>query len=404
MWAMLNGSFLASRGAIFPALKLSGFSDQEARRSWAAFRYGQWSIARLLKAWRAHVSSEAQWQAHQYEGYRPVAADLTGFFRPRLKGWLGQSYHGLASKALCGVGVGLIGEVGSLAEQRFLLPRKFLRSLNERGSIKQLKGAVLSWLALHLQACEIAILDAGFKLRELHEAGVSQFVLRVASNATARRNLLPAYQGRGARPKYGQLIRPLARTHKGKHLAASQPDEVSCFEHEGRSIGVHSWHGLVRSDQPVSQDHDSFSLMVFFDPLYKQPLVLAVSLPLQPRSFYLLYKDRWPVEHPPLVAKQLLGLTRAFVFSPDSVWRFPELALLAGNILTYLAATLPTIPSGFWDLAPKKTPGRLRRALAKADFPKLEGFSPQLRIKQSVTNHLPKGIEANRRQKHQLRL
>ena len=54
---MLNGSFLASRGAIFPALKLSGLSDQEARRSWAAFRSGQWSMSRLLNAWREHVSS-----------------------------------------------------------------------------------------------------------------------------------------------------------------------------------------------------------------------------------------------------------------------------------------------------------------------------------------------------------
>ena len=167
---------------------------------------------------RLRVAGEAQWQAHHYEGYRPVAADLIGFFRPRLKGWLGQIYHGLAGKALPGVGLGLIGEVGSLAEQRFLLPRKFLRSLNEPGSIKQLKAAVLSWLAWQLHACEIAILDAGFKLPELHKAGVSQFVLRVASNATARRNVLPAYQGRGARPKYGQLIRPLARTFKGKHL------------------------------------------------------------------------------------------------------------------------------------------------------------------------------------------
>ena len=167
---------------------------------------------------------------------------------------------------------------------------------------------------------------------------------------------------------------------------------------------MHSWHNLVRSDQPVSQDHQTFSLLVFFDPLYKQPLVLALSLPLKPRSVYLLYKDRWPIEHPPLVAKQLLGLHRAFVFSPDAVWRFPELALLAGNILTYLAATLPAIPSGFWDLAPKKTPGRLRRALAKADFPKFDSFFPQLRRKQSVSDHLLKGIEANQRQKHQLRL
>jgi hypothetical protein len=207
---MLNGSFLASRGAIFPALKLSGFSDQEARRSWAAFRYGQWSITRLLNAWREHVLSEQQWQAHSYEGYHPVAADLTGFFRPRLKGWFAQFYHGLADRALGGVGVGLIAEVGSVGLKRFVLPRKLLRSVNAKHSIKQLKGAVLDFLASQLQNREIAILDAGFNLRELHDAGVSQFVPRVASNATARRNILPAYKGRGAKPKYGQLIRPLA--------------------------------------------------------------------------------------------------------------------------------------------------------------------------------------------------
>jgi hypothetical protein len=335
---------------------------------------------------------------------RPVSADLTGFFRPRLKGWVGQIYHGLAGKALCGVGVGMIGEVGSVGEQRFVLPRKLLRSVNEAGSIKQLKVSLLSWLALHLKAFEIAILDAGFKLHEVQEAGVSQFVVRQARNCTARRNTLPTYKGRGARPKCGALIRPLARKYKGKHLAASQPDEVSSFQHDGRRIEAHSWHDLVRSDQHVSQDHATFSLMVFFDPLYKQPLVLAVSLPLSPHSVYLLYKDRWPIEQLPLVAKQLLGCQRAFVFTPDSSWRLPELALLAGNILTYLAATLPAIPSGFWDRTPKKTPGRLRRALAKADFPKLDCLFPQLRIKQSVTDHLPKGIDANRRQKHQLRL
>ncbi|MBV7328066.1 hypothetical protein KFU94_60120 [Chloroflexi bacterium TSY] len=34
MWAMLNGSFLKSRGAIHSALKESGFEDEELRRSW----------------------------------------------------------------------------------------------------------------------------------------------------------------------------------------------------------------------------------------------------------------------------------------------------------------------------------------------------------------------------------
>ena len=62
------------------------------------------------------------------------------------------------------------------------------------------------------------------------------------------------------------------------------------------------------------------------------------------------------VEQLPLAAKQMLGLKRAFVFNPEAVYRLPELALLTGNILTYLAVTLPAIPSGFWDVSPKKHP------------------------------------------------
>ena len=60
------------------------------------------------------------------------------------------------------------------------------------------------------------------------------------------------------------------------------------------------------------------------------------------------------MEQVPLVAKQTLGLSRQFVFAPESCQRLPELALLAGNILTYLAATLPPLPTGFWDRRPKK--------------------------------------------------
>ncbi len=36
MWSILNGSFLSSRGAIFPALQESGFCPEEIRRSWQA--------------------------------------------------------------------------------------------------------------------------------------------------------------------------------------------------------------------------------------------------------------------------------------------------------------------------------------------------------------------------------
>ncbi len=41
--------------------------------------------------------------------------------------------------------------------------------------------------------------------RELQSAAVKRYVLRLASNCTARRNYLPEYSGRGRRPQYGQL-------------------------------------------------------------------------------------------------------------------------------------------------------------------------------------------------------
>jgi len=40
------------------------------------------------------------------------------------------------------------------------------------------------------------------------------------------------------------------------------------------------------------------------------------------------------------------------------IQRLPELALMAGSILSFLAATAPATPTGFWDRKPKRTPGR----------------------------------------------
>jgi len=95
----------------------------------------------------------------------------------------------------------------------------------------------------------------------------------------------------------------------------------------------------------------------------------------------------------------MLGLHRQFVFADESCFRLPELSLIAGVLLTYLAAVLPPIPSGFWDRSPAATPGRLRRLLQQADFSTLPVNDPQLRKKNSMTFHLPKGIAAHRRQK-----
>lgn len=113
-----------------------------------------------------------------------------------------------------------------------------------------------------------------------------------------------------------------------------------------------------------------------------------------------IYKNRWPIEQPPLASKQMIGAHRQFVSSEESSYRFPELTLLAGSILTYLAAIFPPIATGFWDRKPKQTPGRLRRYLENVHFSKLpKPKSRRIRRKLSITKHLPKGIQGHRRSK-----
>ena len=100
---------------------------------------------------------------------------------------------------------------------------------------------------------------------------------------------------------------------------------------------------------------------------------------------------RWLIEQLPLAAKQMLGAARQFVHEQETCQRFPELALLAGAVLTYAAATSPAVPTGSWDRQPRRTPGRLRRLLGQADFPTDFPWPERLRGKVAVTDHLPKG-------------
>ena len=56
-----------------------------------------------------------------------------------------------------------------------------------------------------------------------------------------------------------------------------------------------------------------------------------------------VYRDRWPVEQIPLAAKQMVGAHRQFVHARESIQRLPERALLAGSLLSFLAATAPAV-------------------------------------------------------------
>lgn len=125
--------------------------------------------------------------------------------------------------------------------------------------------------------------------------------------------------------------------------------------------------------------------------------MLATPLAISARALRDLYLDRWPVEQLPLAAKQMLGAARAFVSAPETCQRLPELALLAGSLLTYLAATQPAVPTGSWDRRPRPTPGRLRRLLGHTDFPTAFPLPDHIRQKAAVTAHLPTGFWGQRR-------
>ena len=76
--------------------------------------------------------------------------------------------------------------------------------------------------------------------------------LAVLKNVTARLAEPPAYGGRGRPPKYGDLVRPLARRRKGQEIPATPPDQVTTWtEHDragDRTLRAEQWFTLVVPD------------------------------------------------------------------------------------------------------------------------------------------------------------
>jgi hypothetical protein len=393
---LISGRFLLSRGAVFPALADGGMPAEAVRRSGAALAYGRWAIQTLVQAWQGVVQREGRWHASSYEGFRPVACDLVGFFRPRLSGWGGKHYHSTADKALPAIVLAVVAAVGSIGQVRFPLLRLILPSDPDDPSDAALQRRAVAQAGAMLQPDEVLVVDAGFGVAALLTAGVPRFVTRVARNFTARRNVLPAYKGRGRGPVYGEMVRPLPRTHKGKAIAATPPDATAQWVVAGRTVQARVWdHLVLATSKPGGL---AFRCVVIHDPRYKAPLVLATTLPVAAEALWRLYRDRWPIEQVPLAAKQMVGAHRAFVFGSESRHRLPALALLAGNVLAYVAATTAAVATGFWDRWCRPTCGRLRRLLLRVNFSEIPVPEGTLRKKASVTAHLPKGVQGHRRQ------
>lgn len=389
---------------MFPALTALGLAPDAVRRANAAVCSGHWRTEHLLVRWQQAVTQQGYFAPNTYEGIRPVACDLTAFFRPQLQGLTSKHYLSEAGKSLPAVVFGLCVTVGHVScspvRKRLGLLRLLVRQ-QDGESEATLQKRLVAEAATTLAQDEALIVDAGFPLADLLVVENARFVARIRRNQSARRNTLPAYSGRGRRPERGKLIRPLPRTRAGNTISATPPDTESGWQDGPHRLWAQEWNALVLPDAKIQTKLEaaSFRIVAVFDERYPEPLLLATTLSVSAEALWRLYRDRWAVEQLPLSAKPMLGTERSFVSGNQSRVRLPELALLSGNLLSYVAATHLPMASGFWDRAARPTCGRLRRALSQKhcwEFPVDKG---QLRKKNSVTAHLKTGVEAHRRTK-----
>jgi len=395
LWMLVSGHLLGSRGALLPGLGEAGLTDGEMRRAWAALGHGVWAIENLLRRWRQQVEQAGAWQPHRHGGYRPLAVDVTAFWRPRLHGCPTAHYSAAAGKALPAIPIGIVARVGSAAGQRLALPLGLVRAdpadPSPRAHLRRLVEAAVAQCA----PADVVVVDREFGVALLHAGGAQRYVARLPKNFTARRATPPPYGGRGRPPTRGAVVRPLPRQRRGRTVPATPPDQVITWTEGATVVRAEVWTTLVLP--LAAPGSPTFSVLAVRDPRYREPLLLATSLDVPPQAVRDLYRDRWPVEQLPLAAKQMLGAARQFVHAPETCQRLPELALLAGAVLSYVAATQPATPTGFWDRQPRPTPGRLRRVLARCRFPHDFPLPARLRAKQAVTDHLPKGFFGQRR-------
>ncbi|MBV7338202.1 hypothetical protein KFU94_60250 [Chloroflexi bacterium TSY] len=215
---------------------------------------------------------EREWEAKKLEGYRVKSIDITGFWRPKLQGKVNRLYNSTARRALPALIFGVMISSGEIGGKRVPLLKAIMRcTVGTKES--EFRKKLLTETKKSLESDEVAVVDAGFTIREMLESGIDRFVLREAINCTVRRNEFPKRKEKGRPPEYGD---------------------------SGRLICYQAWHNLVPRTTKVDTANRTYSIYVIQDPAYNTPLVLATVMTLQPETIYLVYLERWPVEHPPL--------------------------------------------------------------------------------------------------------
>jgi hypothetical protein len=429
LFSLVSGRLLVHRGALVPALADTGLGPAMVLRGWRVLGHGRWQCATLIAAFQRKVEEEGLWQPYSCAGFEPVACDTTAFFRPSLRGCDTAHFHADAKRTMAALPFGLAVRVGFVNDRRIPVPMAIVRPARKEQAAPSaetstapsaetgaetsaetsagksdktsdetaLMQRTLQEVKAQLRPNQVVIGDRGFGVALMQKSGVPHWLVRCARNAVAYDATPPAYSGRGRPPVHGARVRPLARRYKGNLLEAKPPTHETQWDDVRGRYRACNWENLTSKGAPAAAA--PFRMVAIHDPAYKEPLLLATTLPARvpPQALCELYRQRWPVEMVPQTAKQMLGAERQFVFGQESRWRLPELILLAGCVMLYLAATLPAVATGFWDRTPIRTAGRLRRVLTREPFPHTWPFADIIRKKNAVTAHLAKGVDAHRR-------
>ena len=416
--AMLSGYFIESGGAVIPAVEAylrQTIADEaehaaRSRRAAKALTYGSYNLKELMAQLHTIVEAENFWEPIVVQGYRVAPVDGTAYRRAAVKKLASQAYFSDTKRAVPAVPIGMFATVGTVNGQRIaLLKNAVVTDVTTNDSTAD-KKELYRQVKLGLEADEVGVFDAGFKLVEAIEAGIEPCVIRLALNCTFGKTpgKIPARTAaKGPTPTQykADIVRPLARTHADNTIAADPADEICTITDElGQAMQVHIWQRVYFLERQLSQVEASkkaalrqtpLQVMAIYNPAYAQPLLIGTPLvALQPEAGYKIYAARWPVEGLPQTGKYILsgGGGTHYVHHPTAMQRLPMLSLIFGALLKYVAATLPPFRTGFWDRKLKPTYGRLLRHLKKVGLP----LSAQLFKKASVTAHLPIGYEAIR--------
>ncbi|MBV7337430.1 hypothetical protein KFU94_56205 [Chloroflexi bacterium TSY] len=115
--------------------------------------------------------------------------DITGFWRPKLQGKVNRLYNSTARRALP-AHLWSDDKLGEIGGKRVPLLKAIMRcTVGTKES--EFRKKLLKETKKSLESDEVAVVDAGFTIREMLESGIDRFVLREAINCTVRRNEFP---------------------------------------------------------------------------------------------------------------------------------------------------------------------------------------------------------------------